>query len=71
MASWVLMCPHCKTEFIYSKIEDSLKNYFLPTRPVVPDGGLELNCPHCDKSANYVRTDFMYQNSSRTRAGST
>ncbi len=61
MAHWVLNCKNCGRSFEYSKISDTFANYFLAEKPVLPSGGLELECPNCHKKANYQRTELMFQ----------
>jgi hypothetical protein len=61
MASWVLTCTKCNSEFTHSTIEDTLANYFFATKPKFPDGGQQLDCPHCGHTGTYQHTDLIYQ----------
>jgi hypothetical protein len=58
MASWVLECVNCN---IRPSKKDSIENYFLPAKPVFPDGGQSMSCPHCGHSAMYQASDLRYQ----------
>jgi hypothetical protein len=61
MAGWIVNCLHCNTEVTYSK--DFLNDNDLPIRtavafiskPDVPDRGLKLTWPKCNKTFIYLR----------------
>ena len=61
MASWVLTCPNCNSVFAHSPIEDRFGNYFLPFKPLFPEGGLAIGCLRCRRSSTYQRADLQYQ----------
>jgi hypothetical protein len=62
MASWVLTCPNCNSVFAHSPIvEDGYGNYFLPFKPLFPEGGLAIGCLRCRRSSTYQRADLQYQ----------
>jgi hypothetical protein len=42
-------------------IADTLANFYFPTRPDFPDGGSELDCPHCGTKSTYKREDLIYR----------
>jgi len=67
MARWVLRCPNCSETFVHSEIEDTLANYFLPTKPEFPKGGQTLACAHCGKESFFQQTALTYQRESVKR----
>jgi hypothetical protein len=62
MASWVLLCRNCRVLFEHSKIAtERLADWQLPTKPKLPAGGAEFQCPNCAHVAKYERTDLTYK----------
>lgn len=67
MARWVLSCPECSQEFTHSQAEAPSQNSFrdpfawLGEKPEFPDAGLQMECPNCNKTAIYRRTQLMYR----------
>ena len=61
MSRWVLFCKKCDTSFPHTEIGSSLADYFLPERPEFPAGGQDLECPNCNATCNYSRTDLRIQ----------
>jgi DNA-directed RNA polymerase subunit RPC12/RpoP len=60
MASWVLTCPKCLSEFPHSVIPQALADLFLPAKPeLLPD--TEFECPTCGHKAAYKRSDLLYR----------
>jgi DNA-directed RNA polymerase subunit RPC12/RpoP len=61
MASWYLECANCQQSFRHSQIAGTLKNMFFPEKPIFPEGGAELECPHCGHKATYQRHQLSYR----------
>lgn len=61
VASWQLECLNCKKKFLHSQIDDVVSNFFFPSKPEFPEGGSELECPHCGTRATYQRYQLTYQ----------
>ncbi len=63
MPHWFLNCSSCNKSFVHSAIAvkraDSL-DPFWPAKPAFPEGGSNLECPSCRKSATYQRYQLMY-----------
>jgi uncharacterized C2H2 Zn-finger protein len=61
MARWMLRCNHCDFVFEHSYIEDSgLLNSLESPKPEFPQGGIELECPNCGQTYNYIRIELVY-----------
>ena len=64
MAQWVLSCRNCHKNFAHSEIEprpdDRPFDPLWPYRPEFPEGGLSVDCPHCQQAATYQRFELMY-----------
>jgi len=60
MANWSLCCKNCGKHFEYSKIPDTLQNFYLPQKPDFPEGRLEAPCPRCKEKAMYARSDLIF-----------
>jgi len=64
MAQWTLSCQNCKKIFRHSAIDPQSDNLLYdplwPYRPELPEGGINLSCPHCRESATYQRFQLMY-----------
>jgi hypothetical protein len=70
MANWALRCKNCGRYFEYSKIPDTLLNFYLPEKPPLPDAGQERACPHCKETVMYSRSDLVFRTEDlRTRFG--
>lgn len=68
-AYWAVNCHHCRKAFTHSEIpQEHAINYLLPAKPEFPDGGQELECPHCKSKATYLQTDLWYQEERRSSA---
>jgi uncharacterized Zn finger protein len=61
MATWILECSNCGLPFHHSVIEATTMNFFPLAKPHFPEGGSELQCPNCGKTATYQRTDLKYR----------
>jgi hypothetical protein len=61
MASWVLECKQCHKIFHYVEIQDKLVNMFIAEKPEFPEGGLEIQCPHCREKSTYKHQQLFYQ----------
>ena len=67
MPRWVLGCPGCSQEFTHSEIEmehgKAVLDPFawLLDKPVLPDAGVKLECPHCQKVSVYKRYQLTYR----------
>jgi DNA-directed RNA polymerase subunit RPC12/RpoP len=61
MATWQLECSHCKKKFDHSSVDETGLNVFFPEKPKFPEGGSELQCPHCGNTATYQRYELTYQ----------
>src|SRR3981081_109933 len=63
MPQWTLNCKNCKKIFSHSKIESPQTvrcDTRWPYRPETPEGGLTIDCPHCQTSALYQRFQFTF-----------
>src|SRR6267154_1782664 len=60
MNQWVLTCSTCGKEFTHSSIPENLRltESYLPTKPEFPPNGVSLDCPHCEKSGTYQRSEL-------------
>lgn len=67
MANWTLACKKCDKAFAYSKIGDTLSDYFVPQRPEFPPEGVERECPSCEAKATYQRNELVYQSDAQSR----
>ena len=67
MPRWIVDCPECKKEFTHtdvSKIGGGLGSrdpFASPPKPKIPEDGIELKCPHCDKTSTYRIFDLRYR----------
>lgn len=61
VASWVLNCPLCNTEFTHSEIGSTLEDYYLPLRPTFPSGGLSIECPNCKEASLFQQNELTYR----------
>jgi len=68
MASWALACKNCRKVFTYSRISDTLADYYLPTRPTFPPSGVERECPRCKSKFTYQRSELTFQSARARRA---
>ena len=59
---WVVCCRSCSKTIVQSYVghDRNLEDYLHPTEPVVPDEGVELECPKCKTKAVYHSTDLRY-----------
>jgi len=59
---WVVSCRGCFKTFVQSYVGHArnINDYLHPTEPVVPDEGVELECPKCKTKAVYHSTDLRY-----------
>jgi len=62
MPQWMLCCSSCEKKFPHSKVPPEQLSPmlsgpfgFLLDKPIFPDGGLELECPHCGEKSVYQR----------------
>jgi hypothetical protein len=51
---------NCKKKFDHSVVDESGLDIFFPSKPEFPDGGSELECPHCETKATYQRYQLTY-----------
>jgi hypothetical protein len=68
MARWTLACKNCRAVFTYSRISDTLADYYIPTRPEFPPSGLERECPNCKTKSTYQRSELTFQSEPNSRA---
>ena len=61
MAAWVLECSNCHSNFLHTKIEDGIMNFFFPEKPEFPDGGQSVACTNCGHTAVYQPNQLTYQ----------
>jgi hypothetical protein len=63
MSQWVLVCPTCAKEFLYSSVveKSTLAQLHLPHKPEFPSSGLALVCSRCGESAIYERHNLIYR----------
>jgi hypothetical protein len=65
MPQWVLTCPDCSSELTHSQIyvDDScIRDPFTAfSKPELPDGGLKMACPNCQKTSIYLRHQLTYR----------
>jgi len=66
MPRWVLNCPECNTEFIYTEIAGTQSSSFdlftgLLPKPEFPAAGLLLECPNCKRRSLYQRYQLVYR----------
>jgi hypothetical protein len=60
MSSWGLTCKGCGQTFAYSKIRETLADYFLPAKPEMAPEGVERQCPNCNEKFVYTRNELTY-----------
>ncbi|HEX4001990.1 MAG TPA: hypothetical protein VHX36_05035 [Candidatus Acidoferrales bacterium] len=60
MASWGLTCKGCGQTFVYSRISETLADYFLPAKPEIATEGVERECPKCKERFTYLRSELTY-----------
>jgi endogenous inhibitor of DNA gyrase (YacG/DUF329 family) len=60
MAAWGFDCPNCNKQFAQFSIKDSPESHYPPTKPVFPEGGIEIECPSCGHKAVYQKNDLTY-----------
>jgi hypothetical protein len=74
MPHWMLSCRNCHKNFVHSEIQpqsnDLLYDSLWPYRPEFPEGGLSVECPHCQQAATYQRFELMYRSGVRDCTGS-
>jgi len=65
MPQWAFHCPQCNTELTHSQIYvSSIREPFtFLSKPELPDGGLKLACPNCQKTSVYLRHQLTYRGS--------
>jgi hypothetical protein len=62
MARWTLQCEKCNFPFTHSYIYNSnILNFFEPSKPEIPYGGEEHECPNCGHKETYMRHELVYQ----------
>jgi hypothetical protein len=61
-----LVCKNCHKAFAYSKIGNTLGDFFLPLRPEIPPEGVECECPNCKVQAIYQRNELRYQSEAKS-----
>jgi hypothetical protein len=65
MAQWVVLCPECRSLVPHSTIparpETAPFDPLWPTKPEVPDGGVNLTCPSCSTTNAFQRVELMYR----------
>jgi len=66
MPRWVLECPQCGIAFPHSDVavpqhETMYDPYPLAPKPRFPDGGANLECPHCKVVSLYQGHQFTYE----------
>jgi hypothetical protein len=62
MPSWGFKCKDCNQSFPFSAISESLADFYLPRKPVLPQEGVEHECPNCKVKSTYWLSDLIYQN---------
>jgi hypothetical protein len=61
MPHWMLSCRNCEQQFPHSEIPKEMASPlsgpfgFLIEKPLFPEQGLEVECPHCGKTSIYQR----------------
>jgi endogenous inhibitor of DNA gyrase (YacG/DUF329 family) len=64
---WVVSCPECGHELTHTPISElaggTRDPFASPPKPAIPDGGSQLKCSNCDKSATYLMSDLRYRGS--------
>jgi hypothetical protein len=64
---WVVSCPACKKEFTHTPIGKMAASgvtrdpFASPPKPKVPEGGAELACENCGKTAVYKAFDLRFR----------
>jgi hypothetical protein len=64
---WVVGCPECKQEFTHSEISADRRPSALDPfawigdKPDIPETGISLKCPNCNKAAIYKRYQLTYR----------
>ena len=63
MPHWVLSCPNCDAELVYSEIpkDITLSDLCFPRKPDFPQKGLQLECSNCKKASCYQREQLTYR----------
>ena len=66
MANWGLICKGCGQTFTYSRISETLEDYFLPAKPEIAPKGVERECPNCKEKFLYTRNELTYNPTENT-----
>jgi hypothetical protein len=70
MPRWILTCPGCSEEFTHSEVtSEGIPFTWGERKPDIPDGGANLECPHCKKSAVYKRYQLIYRDTANPNLG--
>jgi len=74
MAWWALTCNKCGNDFRYAEIESGAPELPLLAegwidKPPFPEGGKELECPHCHDTSLYQVFMLRYEKDKPGRTG--
>ena len=67
MSAWLLDCPLCKQQFaladVVAKVAAAASTETLerPVKPVFPEAGVKLECPHCKDASIFWSFHLRYQ----------
>jgi len=62
MAHWLLGCPECNKDFMYTEVPLDIGVFACSgVKPEFPDCGLSVVCPNCQISSIYKRNQLTYQ----------
>lgn len=64
MPRWVVDCPACEKTFTHSHISEPeawSDPFVSPPKPHIPESGVHLNCPNCNKVFAYYQDQLFYR----------
>jgi len=59
MARWGIVCTNCDSVITHSLVADTLQEHFQTSTPEMVSP-IETQCPECNKTISYGRTDLRY-----------
>ena len=63
MPNWMLTCPECKKDFVYSKVVMAVAfrdPWVREVKPDFPIVGISLQCPHCKGISTFHRHQLTH-----------
>ena len=63
MPSWSVICPECKSEFIYSNIDSATmdRSFSDPFRIIPKPAGEKRVCPNCKTASTFAVNQMFYR----------